>query len=411
MILMSLRDVRPGMLVGVGLRNREGHMLLGPGVALTAEYIARLQSLGYAALWVDDEDTRDIPYDDALSEATRLAATNAVQDTFALTAREVDTLKTASLDEVRTRLEARGFREVFEHSGAIERLTGQVDALVGEVLDRVVLTGLGSLRTYNTYTYQHCLDVAVTATMLGRLIGYDRDTLKRLAVGCILHDIGILFAHTDLRERPGALADEEEESVKDHTVLGYLFIRDSLRLGALPAHVAYQHHERQDGRGYPRGLSGRNRIVRGSEVHVPGRIEPLAEIAAVADLHDTLSADRPWRQRLPPDQVWQALADAAGHHLNRELVEALLGVLPRYPLGTQVLVTEGRWVGHGGVVARVPSDRMDAPIVRLLTAPDGRRIEPVELDLRRGDARIRGVLSALDGRLERRPQPATPARS
>jgi HD-GYP domain-containing protein (c-di-GMP phosphodiesterase class II) len=411
MILMSLRDVRPGMLVGIGLRNKEGHVLLGPGVALTAEYISRLEHLGYCAIWVDDEDTRDIPYADTLSEATRLAATDAVQDTFMLTSREADKLRTVSVDEVRGMLESRGFRQAFENSSAIERLTDQVDAVVGEVLDRAVLTGLGSLRTHNTYTYQHCLDVAVTAAMLGRLVGYDRETLKRLAVGCILHDIGILFATTALTERPGALAGEEEDRVKDHTVLGYLFIRDSLKLGALPAHIAYQHHERQDGQGYPRGLTGRNKLARGSEVHVPGRIEPLAEIAAVADLHDTLSADRPWRRRLPPDQVWQAIAQAAGHHLNREIVDSFLAVLPPYPLGTQVMVTEGRWNGHCGVVARVPHHRMDAPVIRLLTAPDGHRIEPVELDLSREGVRIRGVLSAMDGGLEPQPEPGTPARA
>jgi HD-GYP domain-containing protein (c-di-GMP phosphodiesterase class II) len=409
MILMSLRDVRPGMLVGVGLRNKEGHMLLGPGVALTAEYISRLEALGYCAVWVDDEDTRDIPYADTLSEATRLAATNAVQDTFVLTSREADKLKAVSVEEVRGLLEGRGFRQAFENSGAIERLTGQVDVVVGEVLDRAVLTGLGSLRTHNTYTYQHCLDVAVTATMLGRLLGYDRETLKRLSVGCILHDIGILFAKTALIEQPGARAGEEEERVKDHTVLGYLFIRDSLKLGALPSHVAYQHHERQDGQGYPRGLTGRNRIARGSEVHVPGRIEPLAEIAAVADLHDTLSADRPWHRRLPPDQVWRAIADAAGGHLNREIVEAFLRVLPPYPLGTQVMVTEGRWSGYCGVVARVPHDHMDAPVIRVLTAPDGRRVDPVELDLSREDARVRGVLSAQEAGHEPLPRPVSRA--
>lgn len=404
MILMALRDLRPGMLVGVGLRNKEGHMLLGPGVALTASYINRLEQLGYCAVWIDDEDTRDIPYADTLSEATRLAATNAVQDTFVLTTREAEKLKTTSIGEVRVALESRGFRQAFENSNAIERLTGQVDAVVGEVLDRTVLTGLGSLRTHNSYTYQHCLDTTVTATMIGRLLGYDRETLKRLAVGCVLHDIGILFADASLNERPGARADEEDERVKDHTVLGYLFIRDSLKLGVLASHVAYQHHERQDGRGYPRGLVGGNRIARGSEVHVPGRITPLAEIAAIADLHDILSTDRPWRRRLPPDQVWQAIAEAAGHHLNREMVSTFLAVLPPYPLGTQVLVLDGKWAGHTAVVARVPHDRMDTPMVRVLATADGTRVAPAEIDLTRETVRVRGLLSAEDAALEMQAQ-------
>jgi hypothetical protein len=116
--------------------------------------------------------------------------------------------------------------------------------------------------------------------------------------------------------------------VKDPTVLGHLFIRDSLRLGVLASHVAYQHHERQDGKGYPRALVRSNRIARGSEVYVPGRIRPLGEIAAIADLH--------------------------------------LRVLSPYPIGSQGVVTHGRWSGHSGVVVRVPHARMELPFIRLL---------------------------------------------
>jgi hypothetical protein len=69
-ILMSLDDLRPGMRLEVGMHNREGHMLLGPGVSLTSQYISRLRELGCSALWIDDEDTQDIPYERILSDTT-----------------------------------------------------------------------------------------------------------------------------------------------------------------------------------------------------------------------------------------------------------------------------------------------------------------------------------------------------
>jgi hypothetical protein len=81
-------------------------------------------------------------------------------------------------------------------------------------------------------------------------------------------------------------------------------------------------------------------------------------------------------------------------------VTAFLSVLPRYPLGTQVLVLDGPWAGHTAVVARVPYQRMDAPVVRVLTAPDGTRVAPVELDLSRDDVRIRGIVSTEDAAQE-----------
>ena len=76
-ILTSLDEVRPGMMLGTGVHNPEGQTLLGPEVPLTAAYIGRLQALGCSAVWIDDEDTRDIPFDHLLSEGTRLAAARA----------------------------------------------------------------------------------------------------------------------------------------------------------------------------------------------------------------------------------------------------------------------------------------------------------------------------------------------
>src|SRR5688500_7484898 len=114
MILMSLDDVRPGMVLGVGLRNRKGHTLLGPGQVLNPEYIGRLQELGYCAVWIDDEDTRDISYEDSLSEATRLATMSTIQDTFAMTVRETERLRSVSMDDLKGSLEDRRFQQAFQ---------------------------------------------------------------------------------------------------------------------------------------------------------------------------------------------------------------------------------------------------------------------------------------------------------
>jgi HD-GYP domain-containing protein (c-di-GMP phosphodiesterase class II) len=387
-----LGDIRPGMILGVGLRNKEGHMLLGPGMALTALYIDRLKDLGYCALWIEDEDTRDIPYQDTLSEATRLATTSAIQETFALSAREAKKLRAASVAEIRGNLETVRFQHAFQDSSVLDRLTGHVDALVSEVLDRAVLTGLGSIRMHDNFMYQHCVDVTVTATMIGRLMGYDRETLKKLAIGSLLHDIGYIFVDTLIINKPGRLTEDEFKRVKNHTILGYLFLRDSLRLGVLSAHVAYQHHERQDGSGYPRGLTGTNRIVQGAEIHLPGRITPVGEVAAIADFHDACSSERPYRRRMSPDAVWRTIQAAAGTHLNREMVEKFLAVLPPFPLATPVKAMSGPWAGYTGVVCRVDSASMATPVVRFLHDASGKRIAPFEIDLKKIPVKIRGVL-------------------
>jgi HD-GYP domain-containing protein (c-di-GMP phosphodiesterase class II) len=391
MILISVDDLRTGMTLGVGLHNREGHTLLGPGISLTAAYIARLRELGCWAVWIDDEETRDIPYEHNLSESTRLGGAAEIHRTFTLAARQGPGPSAASAGEIRAAFQGGRLQRTFDSHPAIDRLMTQVDHLVGEVLDRPLLTGLGSLRSWDTYTFHHCLDVAASATMLGRLVGYDIETLKKLAVGCMLHDIGKIFIGDGITNKPGPLTPEESRRIEEHPVLGYLFLRDTLRLGILPAHVAYQHHERQDGTGFPRGLTGTNRIVRGLEIHVPGQILPLAEIAAIADFHDSRSSDRPYRRATAPDQVWNMLREGGGSHFNREMVDLFLSVLPPYPLGSRIVVTGGRWRGYTGVVSRVDRQALARPVIRLLADPREKRVEPFELDLRKQPLPIRGL--------------------
>lgn len=382
MILMALEDVRPGMALGRTLYNKEGHTLLGAGVPLTPAYIGRLRDLGYWAVWIDDEDTRDIVYRDAVTDTTRLATTSLVQTAFVQTARQVRTLRTASAQKVREALEGSQLQQAFRNLPVLTSLSGRVDTMVQEVLDSTVLHGLGALRSHDSYTFDHSMDVAVTGTMLGRLVGYDPETLKKLAVGCLLHDIGRIFVDDALLAKAGPLTAEERARVREHTSLGYLFLRDSLKVGVLAAHVAYQHHERVDGTGYPRGLQGSNKIVRGLEIHVPGRINPFGEIAAIANAHSSLSSNRPYRRALPPDQVWQQIKAGAGTAFNAEMVDLFLAVLPPYPVGTQVAVTSGRFSDHRGVVVNVRRENMARPVIRLLTDPADQRLDaPVDLDL------------------------------
>jgi HD-GYP domain-containing protein (c-di-GMP phosphodiesterase class II) len=391
MILMSLDEVRPGMVLGVGVHNKEGQTLLGSGETLTQTYIARLQSLGCTALWIDDEDTRDIPYEHVLTERTRLAASVEIQNTFARASRTTLSLRSASVKEIRDVLEGRRFQRMLEGEAGIGRLMGQVNIAVNEILDRPVLTGLASIRSHDTYTFHHCLDVMATATVIGQAIGYEKETLKKLAVGCMLHDIGKIFIDDGLLGKASGLTSVEIQHLREHTTLGYLLIRDSLRVGILPAHVAYQHHERQDGRGYPRGLTGTNRIVRGLEIHIPGQIIPLAEIAALADFHDSRLADRPYRSAHAPDQVWELIRGGAGTRFNQEIAELFLSILPPYPMGTRVVVKEGRWLGYTGVVSRVERQALGQPVVRILTDRNGERVEPFEIDLRRERVKVSGI--------------------
>ena len=129
----------------------------------------------------------------------------------------------------------------------------------------------------------------------------------------------------------------------------------------------------------------------GPEIHQPGLITPLAEIAALADFYDSRSTDRSYRRASPHDQVWRMVQRGAGTHFNREVAELFLSILPPFPLGTRVVVTSGRWHRYTGVVARLDRRAMDRPVIRILADEHGQRLEAFELDLTRDQAPISGL--------------------
>jgi HD-GYP domain-containing protein (c-di-GMP phosphodiesterase class II) len=301
-------------------------------------------------------------------------------------------LKSHSVTEIRATLKSQRFQKIFQQNPLIEQLMGNVDQVVGEVLERDILTGLNSIRSHDEYTYHHCLDMSVTAIMIGRHLGFSKEQLKKLAIGSILHDIGKIFVDDAILNKQGSLTSEEFQRMKDHSVLGYIILKDHLRLGILPPHIAYQHHERQDGTGYPRGLKGTNKISRGREMYAPGRMTIMGEIGAIADFHDACCSDRQYRKGFPPDKVWQMIRERAGTHFNREMVEVFLQTLPVFPVGVQVMVTSGRYKGYKGVVSEVDRTELDRPVVRVLYDKSGKRVDPFEIDLKKDESQIRGIV-------------------
>ena len=156
-----------------------------------------------------------------------------------------------------------------------------VDQIIDELLaDLSVLVNLTDIRTFDDYTFASLSNVSVLAIMTGITMGYNDLQLKELGVGAILHDLGKIRIDKSILSKTGELSKEEYEEVKRHPVYGFEILRQYQDVSLLSANVAFQHHERWDGSGYPRGLSGEN-------------ILEYARIVAACDVYDALLADRP----------------------------------------------------------------------------------------------------------------------
>jgi HD-GYP domain-containing protein (c-di-GMP phosphodiesterase class II) len=169
------------------------------------------------------------------------------------------------------------------------------------------------------YTHGHSTRVADLSTKMGLRIGLDPDTLRGLARGALLHDIGKIGVPDHVLNKPGALTPDEWEWIVAHPVVGWEMasrtpsLRDALA-------VVRHHHERWDGSGYPDRLEGKG-------------IPMAARIAAVADVWDALTSDRAYRPAWPPEQALDHLMGGMGSLFDPVCIEALVDLMAEQDLG------------------------------------------------------------------------------
>jgi putative nucleotidyltransferase with HDIG domain len=195
---------------------------------------------------------------------------------------EIGTLA-SSFDEMTERLQR-------QHLSTVRALTSAIDAR-------------------DPYTMGHSVRVGQLAMMIGRQLGLDDLLLSRLEVGGYLHDIGKIGIRDNVLLKPGRLTEEERHAIEDHPRIG-LAILEAVELPDEIIEFVGGHHERLDGKGYPHGLKGAD-------------IGIIARIAAVADIYDALTTDRPYRGPETPQKTLAILRSEAITKLDPEVIDAL----------------------------------------------------------------------------------------
>jgi HD-GYP domain-containing protein (c-di-GMP phosphodiesterase class II) len=175
-----------------------------------------------------------------------------------------------------------------------------------------------ALEANDEYTSTHARWITDLSLRVGRELGLDEPTLKRLELGALLHDIGKIGIPSDVLAKPGRLTAEERKLVQTHPELGERIIGPIDRLqGVRP--IVRHCHERWDGSGYPDGIAGED-------------IPLEARIIFVCDAYHAMTTDRPYRRRLSHREAVRRLADAAGSQFDPHVVEVALRVLEHYGL-------------------------------------------------------------------------------
>ena len=318
------------------LRDAEGRVLLGAGETLSARHVELLRRRGYSTLPVHDPLAPDVIPTEPVREELRRQATEAVHSSL-----------------------QRSERGGLPVTHALRSL---VATILSEVSASPHLTcNLIALRSIENQVFVHSVNVCVYTLFMCPALALDPVDRRHLGIGALLHDIGLMFFR-DLLDGGQPLAPEPSGRLRGHTSEGFQILRRQTEVDLRAAHVAYQHHERLDGSGYPRGL-------RGSQIH------PWSQVVGVAAAYDALIAPSPAGSALPPHRALAELkkmADAGW--LDPFLVKYFCARVAAYPTGSIVRLGSGEIA----VVTRQDAKDPHLPLVRVVVSADLRLVVPEE---------------------------------
>ncbi len=294
MRFIPIEKVENGMMLAKSIYDYETRTLLREGKLLNEDIIMRIRERGYAGIYIEDELTKDIVIQEAITVELRNHAVETLQD-----------------------LDLEGAIDVAEH-------------IVQQLLEaKTISLDMLDLRTFDDYTYRHSINVAILSVVIGIGMGYSNEDLVDLCTAAIFHDLGKLSIDKEILNKPGKLTPEENELLRSHSRMSYDMLREKWNIPSRVKAAVLSHHENEDGSGYPNGLFG-------------DQIHPFAKIIHVADVYDALSSDRAYKKAYSYSEALEYLMGGCGTLFDQSVVQTFLERVPVYPKGVSVKMSDGR---------------------------------------------------------------------
>ncbi|WP_241079208.1 HD-GYP domain-containing protein [Natranaerofaba carboxydovora] len=338
---IPLDDQAVGKTLGKTIYDEKGRAILREGVTLTKKYIKALKQKGFTMAYIRNELVPDLEVNEAINEETRIKALKTLRETI----------------------------ENISHKNLTEKDFEKVSQVVNAIIDDIknsnqVLFYLSNIKSFDNYLFQHSINVCIYSSIIGHALHLNQLDIKKLAVGAMLHDIGKAKLPPEILNKPRKLNQKEYEIIKKHPIEGYNILRNSSNISLISAHVAFTHHERLDGSGYPLGKKGKDNI------HLYG------QICAVADTFDAITSNRIYRKAIKPYEAADIIKENSGVTLNPHIIKKFFENISIYPTGSIVLLNSNRI----GVVTKQIKNSPEKPTI-LIFSENFNIVEPYEIDL------------------------------
>lgn len=324
MRLEFINRVSEGEILAKNIFSHGGGILLRAGIKLTNHYIKKLEQLGVLYLYVEDEQLQDIKVEDnRLVKMKRVAM--------------------KSMSEIVKSIYQCNYKKTKQSLNIIEDLMEYI------IEDGDINKSLNDIKTYDNYTYVHCIDTGIMASFLGLSLKFSGYELKELGKGAVLHDVGKTKVPIKILNKKGSLTDEEFMEIQKHPIYGRNILQKNFNISDIVLSVVEQHHERVDGTGYPYGLKGNS-------------ISKYGKIACICDVYDALSSDRCYRKKINPNEVYEFILSQSGKMFDGGIIQKFKDTFAIYPLGCCVRLSNG----IEGYVVKQNKGFPDRPIIRVI---------------------------------------------
>jgi len=256
------------------------------------------------------------------------------------------------------------------------------------VKDESILLGLTTIKNYDEYTFNHCVNVAIYSLAMGRRLGLSKKMLSELGITALLHDIGKAKIPKEIINKPDKLDDDEWRLMREHPMMGVEMMLKIKQLGEMSPKMVigvFEHHLKCDFTGYPR-------LIRKKDLTLFGRI------IKIADCYDAMTTPRAYRSKTFRPEQALAVMVREKNGFDPILLKLFISIIGIYPIGSLVLLDTNEM----GVVFETNPDPqyINRPKVILVSQSEGRRRIGPAMDLTEMDPETtsytRSIVKTLD---------------
>ena len=319
---ISIKECKPQMVLAKDIYTDKGTVLMPEGTVLTDSIIEKISINKINRVWINcDNDLDDSPY---------------IIETKKEYLKKIEKVKNL-------------FNCVLTEESIVEQVSEISSSIINS--DKTagdLLRCIRGLKSMGDSTYTHSLNVASICCLMGTWMKLDKNQIEEVTIAGLIHDIGKLKISQEILNKDTDLTDAELLELKNHTIYGYEILKEKTNFSEDLLKGVLQHHEKEDGSGYPYGIKG-------------NKINLIGKIVSVANLYSLITLDMIYKKAHTPFSIFEIFESPASQKFDTLTFYTLLSNISMYYIGDNVKLSNGK----EGQIFYIDKEFISRPIIKL----------------------------------------------